>query len=476
MGKGARVRVELKPPLRVKLAYGLGQAPQSAGFDTAIGFVFFYYTAVLGLSGALVGAALAISLVFDAVVDPLVGSLSDNTRSRLGRRLPLMILAIAPMAASLGLLFSPPRGLSGVGLFVWLTATSVAIRSAISLFNVPYIALGAEMADGYVERSSVVAWRTVIGLASGVGVTAMGFVVFFGGPKGLMQASAYAGFGWAAAGIVTLASIGCCLGVARYAARLPAAPRDAAPLLARLPGEVAEVFRNRSFRVLFVSAVLFYIAVGLNGTLNSHTQVFVWKLAPRTIQFIGYAYVAGILVGIPIAPLLQRVMEKKSVVAAGIVMVLASWVILPCLRATGLLAPVGEAALAPLALSVAIAGVGVGFVAIAYPSMMADAADEHELLFGRRREGLYFAGLGFAAKMASGVGVLAAGAALDLIGFHTPAAAAARVAPSARVLVELILAWGPAAAILAVAALILFLPYAITRRRHDEISAQLRSA
>ena len=63
-----------KPPLGVKLAYSLGQAAQNGGFDAAVGFVFFYYSVVLGLSGSLVGAALAVSLAFDAVVDPVVGS------------------------------------------------------------------------------------------------------------------------------------------------------------------------------------------------------------------------------------------------------------------------------------------------------------------------------------------------------------------------------------------------------------------
>jgi GPH family glycoside/pentoside/hexuronide:cation symporter len=64
----------LKPSVAMKSFYALGQLAQSAGFDTALPFTFFYHTAVLGLSGALVGAALAISLAMDAVVDPVVGS------------------------------------------------------------------------------------------------------------------------------------------------------------------------------------------------------------------------------------------------------------------------------------------------------------------------------------------------------------------------------------------------------------------
>ena len=85
-------RGDFVPPTHVKLFYSLGQIAQSGAFDAALPFVFFYYTAVLGLPGGLVGVAVAVSLVFDAMVDPLVGSWSDNTGGKLGRRLPLMII------------------------------------------------------------------------------------------------------------------------------------------------------------------------------------------------------------------------------------------------------------------------------------------------------------------------------------------------------------------------------------------------
>src|SRR5580693_4873583 len=120
-GPTAADQGELRPSAPVKLFYSLGQVAQSGAFDTAIPFVFFYYTAVLGLSGGMVGAALAISLCFDAVADPLIGSWSDNFSSRFGRRLPLMIVAVPLMSVALGLLFSPPAGITPPLLFVWLT-------------------------------------------------------------------------------------------------------------------------------------------------------------------------------------------------------------------------------------------------------------------------------------------------------------------------------------------------------------------
>ena len=461
-----------RPPLPVKLAYSLGQAAQSGGFDTAIGFVFFYYSAVLGLSGALVGAALAVSLAFDAVIDTLAGSWSDNLKSRLGRRLPLMILASPLIAVSVGLLFSPPKGLAQVGLFGWLTVMSIAARSTISLFNVPYIALGAELATDYAERTSVVMYRAVAGLLTAVVIMATGYSVFFA-HGGLQRPEGYPGFGWSVSGLLFVCLSLSCLGVWRYAARLPQPEQASGNMLRRLPGEVMEIFANRSFRLLFVSAVVLFAALGLNASLNNHAFIFVWRMKSELIQFIGYAYLFGMLLGVTAAPVLQKVLEKKNVVVLGFALLIANWLVLQGLMITGVYTPLGDAALLPMQINSFVAGIGVGFVTVAYPSMMADAADEHEFLFGRRREGLYFAGLGLAGKAATGLGVMAAGAALDLVHFPKDVGRSVGAVLTPDLQIRLVLIWGPVAAIIAILALVIFSSYAITRARHADIARAL---
>jgi len=473
-GFAARGQGELKPPIQVKLFYSFGEMAESGVFNAAIPFVFFYYTAVLGLSGGLAGAALAISLCFDALVDPLIGSWSDNIASRLGRRLPLMIAATPLMCVALGLLFSPPVHLPQQALFGWLTATSIAVRSLISLFNVPFIALGAEMADGYAERSRVVAWRTVAGILFGVLVTALAYAVFFARPPGLLRAGGYPGFGWSVALLLFGAAAICCAGVARYAARLPRAPTVAASIWRRLPAELAEIFSNASFRILFFSSVITWVAVGSNGTLDNHVRMFVWKLQPWMMQSLGYVYLAGMLAGVALAPQLARRLEKRTMVFVGLGLILLVLTVLPVVRASGLYTPTGLAALAPVGLGNILSGIGIGFVAIAFPSMMADAADEHELLFGARREGLYFSGLGFAMKAASGAGALVGGFALDLLRFPHEAGHAGVVASPAA-LDGLILAWGPVPAALIAVGMVITGRYAIDRRRHDAITAELKA-
>lgn len=465
----------LKPTAWHKLTYSLGQSPQSGGFDTAIAFAFFYYTAVLGLSGALVGLALGVSLAFDAVVDPLVGSWSDGLQARLGRRLTPMLLATPLMALALIGLFAPPKGLSPLLLFGWLTVASVSARSFISLFNVPYFALGAEMADDYVERSSIVSYRALAGLVFGVAVNLIAFSVFFGGKMGLRRADAYPGFGLVSALIVAVPSLVCVLGLRGYVARLrqPTPHREA--MWRRLPGEVAEVFSNRSFRQLFIGSVIFGAGVGLNGALNSHAAVYVWRLPPKALQLPTYAYILGILGGVVITPTLLRWFEKRTLVLVGLGDIIAIWTALPVLRAVGVIHWIGAAAVPPLMINALVVGVGVGLLAVALPSMMADAADEHEYLTGNARQGLYSSGLGFAGKAAAGLGAMVAGLALDIIGFPVAPGVGAPAVISEPIIQRLMIAHGPAAAVLGVTALFFTGAYAVTRKRHAEILRALEA-
>ncbi len=456
----------------VKLAYGLGQAGQNGGFDAAVAFIFFYYSAVLGLSGTLVGAALAVGLAADASVDPIIGSWSDNIKSKHGRRVPLMAISIPFIAISLGLLFSPPDGLGQIGLFAWLAVMSVAVRSFISLFNVPYIALGAELTTDYAERTSVVVYRAFTGICSGVVVTAIGFSVFFANGE-LQKPGGYPSFGWSVALLVFVCLTICCVGVRRYAATLPQPEQVSGSMLRRLPGEVKEIFSNRSFRLLFLSAVIIYVAAGVNASLNSHAFIYVWRMESEKIQFISYAFLIGILLGVVFAPAMQKLMEKKYVVIIGFLLLIANWLILQGAMLAGLYHPLGDAALLPMQVNSFVAGVGFGFILVAYPSMMADAADEHEYLFGRRREGLYFAGLGFANKAATGLGVMVAGVALDLIQFPSSVGKTASAILPEAMQFRLVMIWGPVPAVIAIVSLIILASYGITRVRHEQIATAL---
>ncbi len=117
-------------------------------------FVLVYYSQVLGLSPELAGLALSVGLIFDAVSDPLVGYLSDNTKSRLGRRHPYLYASVLPLSISYVLLWNPPASVQGdMNLFIFLVACNVALRVSWTLFLVPAYAFVAELTSDYEERT-----------------------------------------------------------------------------------------------------------------------------------------------------------------------------------------------------------------------------------------------------------------------------------------------------------------------------------
>ena len=121
----------------IKLAFGVGQLAEgvkNAAFGT---FLLLFYNQALGLSGGLAGTAIFIALCFDAVTDPIAGSVSDNFQSRWGRRHPFMVASALPLAIAFFCLFSPPAGLSSWGLFAWLTTFTILSRAAMTLYHVP---------------------------------------------------------------------------------------------------------------------------------------------------------------------------------------------------------------------------------------------------------------------------------------------------------------------------------------------------
>src|SRR6185503_21386399 len=106
-----------------------------------------------------------IGLAWDAVIDPYIGYLSDRSRFRWGRRHVFMLAGALTMGIGFWASFAPPRGLSTTGLFLWVLGTGFVVRTATSVYRVPYFALGAELSRDYDERTSVTAFRGFLAVA-----------------------------------------------------------------------------------------------------------------------------------------------------------------------------------------------------------------------------------------------------------------------------------------------------------------------
>ncbi len=459
---------------RFKAAYGSGAMADgivAAGFGF---FLLFYLTAVCGMSGTMAGLAKLIALLIDAVADPAIGLASDRLRSRHGRRLPFMVWSLLPFAGAFGLLFTLPAQLTGMVQFIVVTVCLVALRLSLSCFVLPMTAVGAEVTDDHRERASVVSFRLSFQSAGILFGVVMGLGVFMAGPEGLLSRENYVPYAWTCAAAMFLAGL-IAIGAVRSALpRLHGPEQGAGHFFRGFAREMVELSRNRSFLVLFGTVLTYFLAYSANASLALHASRYFWRLDTTSIQLILLSGTLGPLIGGPISAFALRHMEKRtlSIWAFFAIAILMMWP--PLLQLFGPVRLEPPINVAVLFLNGLLVGTAIMIGGIGFQSMLADTADEHEWLFGVRREGLFFSGLTLAYKASSGLGGLIAGIALDVIGFPTDLAARGPgVTVPSDVLARLALISGPLPALFAAIAPLFLFGYHLTRKRHREIIAEL---
>jgi glycoside/pentoside/hexuronide:cation symporter, GPH family len=462
--------------LRQKGLVSIGNAVDGVSTAALGNFQFFYLTVVCGLSGSLAGASVFIALTVDAVADPLIGSLSDNWASPHGRRHPIMIASILPVALSIALFFSVPVHLSASGTFGYVTAVLLLHRVSYSVFTLPYGAMVAEISHDYVERSVLRVYGAIATSASAILCLWLGYRVFLGGSSGLMQRNAYIPFGWACAVIIAVCAIVCCFGTLKLRVRMLKAAETSHSIIPRLGREIIEIFKNPSFRVIFFTALIWFIASGVFGALWLHASKFFWHLPTNVIQAVGIGLPAGSALGIPIAAFLVSRVEKRTVLCGALIFFVSYYLLLTPLRMLGILPASGPVLYSVLIGASLLNGIAVICAGIFFWSMIGDATDEHELRFGARREGLYSAGMTFSAKASLGVGTLIGGVLLDLIHFPHDATTLTTVALSREQTNELGLIVGPLIGLLLAGSIYVVWQYKLDRRTHARIVAELGDA
>jgi Na+/melibiose symporter-like transporter len=470
------------PPLTTstKLWYALGQFAEGLKNEAYSLLLLFYYTQVLGLGGDLAGLAILIALIFDAVTDPLVGTLSDRLHSRWGRRHPFLYAAAVPLGIFFTLSFSPPTDLTQLELFGWLTTLTVLTRASMTLFHVPHLALGAELSSDYEERTRIV---TLSYLLTRIGHGAIGGAAFlyyfrptteFPGDRGRFNPEAYTEL----AGTFAVVMFACILLSAwRTHHRVPylTAPdqdQGQRPLLAAMFGDLIESLRIASFRALFIGLALTYIAWGVTTALGLHLGTYFWRASNTDLLVYGVFAAIGILLGLPYWARRAVTLDKKPTFIWGLG-IFTVFIVLP---ASCKLVGFWPGYDSPLQIGLwalmsgGIAHFGLASTMVTGRSMMADVTDEDALVHGRRREGIFFGAVSFSSKAAFGVGSMIAGFVVKLIGL-LPNQTAEEVGPAVvqglgatLVITILVLCGG---------SLLVFSRYRLTRERHAEIQRQL---
>jgi len=161
--------------------YSLGEGASSLVMNGINGFAMLFYTDALGLPAALAGAALSVSVFWEALSEPAMGFVSDNTRSRWGSRFPWILLGGMSMALAFIAIWTVPSSLRAdrTLVFVYLVAANLLLRTSLTAFFVPYLAVGFEIVPSYNGRSRLQAVRQVINMAANFFGPALAWKLFF---------------------------------------------------------------------------------------------------------------------------------------------------------------------------------------------------------------------------------------------------------------------------------------------------------
>jgi len=470
-----RVRVG-KVPISTKFFQAVGALPEAfKGFAFGT-FVLFFYNQVLGVNAFTAAAVLGSALIIDSAIDPLIGSFSDSLKTRLGRRHLLMYLSAAPLGIGLYLVFSPPHGLGETALLVWMFATVVLTHISTSVFVVPWTALFAEFSDDYVERTTIVTWRSAVGLFGGLAFSLFTWRYLFAKtaayPQGQLNPHSYTLF----APFVAVATVAAVLITTQLTRReipyllqpVKATPRFS---LVRVWRDIASTFVNRNFLILFIGALLTAGVSGTTDTLGIYMWTYFWGLAGEQLQWFSLA-VFGAVGAFASLGYLGRVFDKKTVLLWTFMLLLIDGMGVVVLRLLHLMPPNGSTLLLVVLVANETVRAYLGILlSIIFVSMLADTIDQQELNTGRRQEGIFAAALAFSGKATAGVGAVIAGFLLTQI-VHWPthvdphtlsAAAVTRLGLVAGVLVPALLIFP----------FMLGVRYRLTRAAHAEVHAEL---
>lgn len=436
------------PSLGVKLSYAIPSFATAAMAAPLIIELKIFYTDTVLVPAGLLAVAMAIARAFDAITDPIMGWITDHTRTRWGRRKPWLPLGVPLCALCYWIMFLPPESLSPeVGAVIWIGAAYCLYYLFYTVWAVPYAGLGFELSPDYDDRINLFGYRSICG---GLGLMLSFFLLYqtkkhgtFSGDREMLAVLT-----GCFALLMILIFVWPLLRVREHR---EFATRKRSPLV---PG-IRRALRNRPFRILLFATVLGTIPATMPTLLMPYFTKYVLQVEDQwRLVFAGVYVVSGFL-SLPVWMGTARRIGKLPVwiITAGIGIV-SSFVLFT----------VGEGQTTRMIILEVIRGFAAGAIVILGPAMMADVIDYDELRTGRRREAQFGAFLSLIPKF---VAILGATLPLALMGAAGYDPTMARLTDQATLAIRGLFALFPIA--FHVGGLLILLRYPISRDVHRAI-------
>lgn len=440
--------------LKKSLSYGMGAIGEGIGYNFFYSYFIFFLINIAGVNPAVAGTVSLIAVFWDAITDPIIGSMSDRCRSKKGRRTPFIKYGSIFLGISLALMFinvDLPAG-AKVGYYIII---NIAYWTFLTSAVIPHIALGSELTGDFEERTTL---RTCANFLMNIGM-----LIAISGSLMIVQFFAKIfgteGMGWTATGVLFAVIIVfvynfCCFSVRSFEPKNPNLQEGYVPeqlSFQSVFSSYLEALKVKPFNKLLVITFCVNFAVGVGSSLMIFLYTYVFRYTETKTSFMLLVTTLFLLFTTVMAGVIANKFGKKQMMLAGMVCYTACYLIMAFLPASDFTAY----------LYILFYGIGNATYWTLIYSMSYDTALIEKFKSGNSPDGLYTSMIGFFMKAGSAIGMWITGLVLSAIGFNAEAAEQA-----ADTVARLKLAFGIVPAVVLAVAVIATIMYSLTKEKY----------
>ena len=406
---------------RTKLCYATGNLGYGTIAQTMTTFIMFFGTSVLGIKGSLVGLCVAISAFWDGLSDPIIGYISDLTKSKFwGRRLGFLFFGTLGIVVFNVLLWSVPSNFSEMGKFFWLLIMLISLETANTCFATPYVALGIDIAPGYNEQSTLQGYKTVFFIIGMVLPSVLMMIFMPSGNNAMAQLSqdGYIYIAYVTSALSLICGFICVFGTFKRVKSLPNYKT-----IKREKNAFFKIFYNffltlkrRNYGAIIISYSVALISAAFLTSVGMHLFTYSFHFNTTQIPIVMTCLFIGAIVSQPFWIYLSKRIDKKPALKWSYFVILMGifftfwifvfreelgvnvtfWLVLPC---------------------IIFCGFGTGALYSLPMSMFADNVTMDKIKTGENNSATYSGYMTFAYNIANSFALLVIGVLLDLIKF-----------------------------------------------------------